>query len=656
MKKILSTIFIVVIIITAMSIPRQVDAAWWCLFAGPAACAANFVAGQLMMSVVAEIGNALLQISAWFLGLAGVILNVSIILTMNIKAIYQATPAIEQIWLVIRNISSIFIIFALIYTSIATILDVSKTGVKELVMNIIKAGLLINFSLFFTKVAIDASNLVSLQIYRAIAPTSQVSSIGKDDIGKVLSLSFTDGGISDVFMYNLKIQKIYNKTTNKNGILTDADGGAFFKIAVSTIAGSALMIIAGLSFFAASIAFVVRLVILLLLLGFSPVYFVGMIFPAIKSDISGKWIKWLEQQLVFMPVYLLFMYVAMRFIATAGPSGSVEGFFASLDKAQASAGSATTSGGILLSAVGIVVQYTIALILINIPLIAAMQSGGVSMKWGGEARNWVSSRLGSVAGRNTFGRLGKGLGEKFDKLEEGGKSGSYGRVGKFATSLSSNLGISKAMRGGLTNVEKSKYGYESLSDVKKYNKERGKELRGITRTRELDEAIAKAEASGGIDTKDIKTVLGKMSNSEIASLDTKSYLMNKHVAPNLQGAVYQAIEKGDKSDEDKVNIRSTRNRRLSDAVAKIDAPTIKNIMKNMSGDDLQKFIEDNYPVSGGTSSIPMPLIEHMRGSQLKDMDSLDEISRKQIGISIQTWLSGTHQAEKFIDDNKKAWT
>jgi hypothetical protein len=225
----------------------------------------------------------------------------------------------------------------------------------------------------------------------------------KNGITPMITSAFKTGGLSDVFMYNLKINKIYNKDLNKNGLLTDAVGGAYFKIAVSTIAGSILMILAALSFFGAAIAFIVRLVVLLLLMAFSPIYFVGMIFPTIEQKVSKKWEGWLIAELTFMPVYLLLMYVALSFISTINPGD--KGFFAALD--VATNGSSSSADGIMPYIVGIILQYTIAFILILIPLITALQMGGISAQWGNNAKKWVGGWL----GKNTTGRAASKLSE-----------------------------------------------------------------------------------------------------------------------------------------------------------------------------------------------------------------------------------------------------
>jgi hypothetical protein len=92
---------------------------------------------------------------SYAISLSGIILNASIVLTLNIKALYEATPAIEQTWVVIRNISSIFVIFALLYASINTILGTKGPQFGSLVVKIFFAGILINFSLFFTRVLVN---------------------------------------------------------------------------------------------------------------------------------------------------------------------------------------------------------------------------------------------------------------------------------------------------------------------------------------------------------------------------------------------------------------------------------------------------------------------------------------------------------------------
>ncbi len=444
--------FAILMILGAVLMPHIASADWMsdlsCIFS-PARCVEK-TGLNLLSNLAASLGNLVLTVSSWFLSLAGIILNISIILTMNIKAIYESTPAIGEVWIVIRNISSMFIIFGLIFTSIQTILDMGRPNVKGLIINIIIAGLLINFSLFFTKALIDASNLVSLQFYRAISPDSQNVNLAKGDLSNIVSSSWSGVGLSNIFMQSLKIPSVYS---TPKGFLSGVADTDFTRIFISTIAGSALMIFAAFSFFAASIAFMVRVVILLLLMGFSPVYFLGLIFPQVKTNISKKWEGWFIGQLIFMPAYLLLMYVAMKFIA--GP-----GFFAALDVARTS--SATGPAGILLSTVGLLLQFTIAFILINVPLVAALKLGGLSTEWGNNAKKWASDKLKSglsFAGQHSAGRGAKALQEKL------GKSDFAARNPNIAIMANKTLGnVAANTFGG------SKGGYEKR--YKDFTKER----------------------------------------------------------------------------------------------------------------------------------------------------------------------------------------
>lgn len=591
----------------------------------PSACTVgSFVASNFVMGMVADISYLILQISSQFLSITGVLLNLSIILTMNIKAIYEATPAIRDVWVVLRNLSSIFIIFVLLYTSILTILDLGKTSIKDLVGKVIMVGLMINFSLFFTKAAIDASNLVSLQFYRAIVPNSAVL-LDKSQIGSAVTGAFRSGGISDVFMSSLKITRIYDKKTN-TGLLTDSNGGRDFKIAVSSLLGSILMIVAGLSFLAASIMFTVRLAILLLLIGFSPVYCAGMIFPEIEKDVSGKWMGHLRQQLLGMPVYLLFMYVALRFISTINSSGASEGFFASLNYTQSTA---TASNGILISSVAIIIQYTIAFIFINIPIIAAVSTGGISAKWGESAKKWA----GGFMAKHTLGRAASNI----DK--------------KLANTRFGNLQPIRDLRALTTQtMAASKFGgYSSWKDNEKESKERKK------KGREIDTVIALDKAIKNKDHQAIKKTLDSMSSSEIASLDAKKYLTNEYVVPHLESSVYSSVDKGDKSEKDKVAILEARHKRLSEVIASGNSIGVRNILKNMKGEDLQKYIE-SLPSTAPISDL---LIEHVKPSHLKDMENLEDSVRKDIGDMIVNWSTThagiNHPAEDHISKNAKLW-
>ena len=351
---------------------------------------------SVVNSTIALVGNFFLSLTAQLLAISGTFLNLSINLTTHIGDFYNSIPALNEVWLVVRNMSSIFIIFALLYSSIKVIVGAgSSSATKELIAKIVIAGVLINFSLFFTKVLIDGSNLVSLQFYRAIAPKSanSLSSV---------SSAFNDGGISDVFMSSLKIPQIYRN----NATLGAVDVG--LSIGIATIGGMLMMIIAAISFLGAAVAFMFRTAYLIFIMAVSPIYFAAMIFPQLE-DKAGEVTKIFKSQLIFMPAYLFLMYVALKLISSPG--------FSAIFNQGSNGVPAAGEGPFGPTFIGVVVQFVIASIFINAPLLVAIQMGASGAKF---AEGWTKALndkvkgLPGAFGQHTIGRGAKIAQESFN--------------------------------------------------------------------------------------------------------------------------------------------------------------------------------------------------------------------------------------------------
>ena len=71
-------------------------------------------------------------------------------------------------WKSTRDLANMFFIFILLFIAIATILQLSSYGAKALLAKLIIFALLINFSLFITRVIIDSGNITAMFFYDAI--------------------------------------------------------------------------------------------------------------------------------------------------------------------------------------------------------------------------------------------------------------------------------------------------------------------------------------------------------------------------------------------------------------------------------------------------------------------------------------------------------
>jgi len=376
--------------------------------------------------------NTLLMIMGWFLSLAGGLLNVSINLTLNIKAFVDATPAIFTTWSTIRDVSSLFIIFLLLYAALVKIVGVSSGPTYgSLIKNIVIFGILINFSFFITSLGIDASNIVSAQIYNAIAPSQSLnpSNVNFQD-PSVVSRALNAGGISNIFAQALQITHIYN-----NAKFSEVDGGgaasAPFKVILMGLTGIVIEFAAAMSFILASMAFIARFVILLVLLAFSPIWFVAHMMPQIQSiqDKARQWSGMYYSMLIFMPVYLLLMYMALSVLTTSTvfQSGYAGNLVAGV------AGEAWYANFLALG-----VNAFIVIFLLNMPLVVAMSMGGM-------ATSWIDKT--GLTGKQIWGRVGSTVGKWSHQGTVGRAASQVAEMEGFKNLASKSRVASLALKG-----------------------------------------------------------------------------------------------------------------------------------------------------------------------------------------------------------------
>ncbi|MDB5259664.1 MAG: hypothetical protein JWO73_872 [Candidatus Taylorbacteria bacterium] len=610
---------------------------------------------HVIFPTLANLGAIALMISTIFLRMTAFLLNQALFATTHMADIVAGTPAIGLIWKMVRDFSSIFLIFMLLFYAITMILGLDTQGFKKLVINIVMAGLLINFSLFFTKLAIDTSNIIALGFYKAIDGASD------PDGGATKSEWFkSKDGLANAVMQGLRIQSILYTAQGKGNIFGGTASyfqGVDVKIVIATVMGTAIVIVASLSFLAAAIMFLLRIGVLLLLMAFSPLFFIGMMLPALKPK-AKEWLNTLTGQCVFAPLYLMLMYVVLKIMLD--PSF---GKFMGLTGGNAGITNDSFSSDIFSgNTIGTVAMYVIILLLLNMALLVskdyanmgAVKIGDIGMK----AKGWASSYV----GRKTLGRMASNVDERLGKTAVG--NSAFGRsLRDMSTGYAAN----------------SKYGgSKSYKDDKKL----GKEIDAETRKRKLKaelEAAIKLEDSGAI-----RTALGKMSSTEKQALDKKT-LSNPLVMQHIGGSVYSSVDKGDRSDKEKEEIKDARQKAFIDALSNNDLSSAQKMVKNLDKDELSDTIEAGLteylkPVRPHSMDMVKTLLKRVKGeqlmewdpgllsdhavavnlteSQLKDMESLpDRATKVAIGSAITSSADealGTGYMRK--DDNILRWS
>ena len=258
-------------------------------------------------SLFARVAWLLMTIMSFVLWLAGAILDYVIqetVLTM--KEGVDKMSGINIAWKVVRDLMNIAFIFLLVYEGIKMIIGLSDlTKIKKFVSMIVLASLLVNFSLFFTKIMIDASNIVTIGVYNSVIDNAKTTTPGQKK---------EFGGLSVPFMHRLGLtsffsQDSFNTTSNKVG------GGVNMLIFFGM--GTIVFLIASFVFLAIACLFVVRYVTLIVLLMLSPIAYMGMALPQIKPY-ADDWWKALNSQLLFAPIYMIMTSVILTLMSSPG--------------------------------------------------------------------------------------------------------------------------------------------------------------------------------------------------------------------------------------------------------------------------------------------------------------------------------------------------
>lgn len=208
--------------------------------------------------------------------------------------------SISEAWVVLRDIANMMFIFVILYAAFKAMFDASFGSAGTIIKNIIIVALLINFSLFFTKVVIDASNIVSVGFYKAIATNNYQLGVNLPGSGGTANFS----GISGGYMRMLGLQTWWGSNVLENGL--DAR-----KIFVTAFMSSVFMLSSAVIFLIAGIMFAARFIILIFLMILSPLALVAFAIPGMRGQFN-KWLQALIDQSFFAPLFFALTWVAFK--------------------------------------------------------------------------------------------------------------------------------------------------------------------------------------------------------------------------------------------------------------------------------------------------------------------------------------------------------
>jgi hypothetical protein len=253
--------------------------------------------------LIASIGYILMTLSSLILIFCGWIFDTVVQYTIidvatNIGNSSSMGKSISEAWVVLRDVANMFFIFVLLYAAFKTMFDNNFGGFQKTIRDIIIVALLINFSLFFTRVVIDSSNIVADGFYKAIASNNQ--QLG----GTVAGGTTNFKGVSGGYMRMLGLQTWYTSNIFSGGI--DAQ-----KIFVTAFMSSAFMLASAVIFLVSGIMFISRFIILVFLMILSPMAFIAFVVPGMKGQFNA-WLSALINQSFFAPLFFALTWVSFK--------------------------------------------------------------------------------------------------------------------------------------------------------------------------------------------------------------------------------------------------------------------------------------------------------------------------------------------------------
>ncbi|OGG51008.1 hypothetical protein A2763_00180 [Candidatus Kaiserbacteria bacterium RIFCSPHIGHO2_01_FULL_54_36] len=296
--------------------------------------------GAVVVGAFLSIGVAILQIAGY---LFNFLLNYTIV-GFSTEIYARIKDAIEIGWTAFRDIANILIIGMFTFIAISIILGEKTFGQKKLIAKVLIIAVLINFSLLFTKMIIDASNFTATQFYKAAleqvaspsAAGASVTAVVADADARAKTATETaqssSNGIAGQFMQAIGITGAADSIDYVRGQQERTKDGfkgmMFGFLALVFFLGAAAVLFYG------SFLLISRAVLLIFLMVTSSLAFASYLIPSWETSSYG-WKTWwnsLLKSAVFAPILMLFLWITLMIsqrlalpgssLATLGAAGS----------------------------------------------------------------------------------------------------------------------------------------------------------------------------------------------------------------------------------------------------------------------------------------------------------------------------------------------
>ncbi len=239
---------------------------------------------RLFASILLQIASLFLKIALFFL---------TFIIELASYNGYLDATAVTVGWVMVRDITNMFFVVALLLIAFGTILGIEQYEWKKLLIKFVLAAVLVNFSRLICGVFIDISQIVMSTFVNGVVATAGGNVINMFNLDKITSIA---------------------RDANPEHL----DAGLFTATVASVVFAGMVMMTFGIFIFML-VARVIRLWILIVL---SPLAFVLNVIP-LTQKYAGQWWSEFGDDLVTGPVLLFFIWLSFVSLGSGDVSSHI---------------------------------------------------------------------------------------------------------------------------------------------------------------------------------------------------------------------------------------------------------------------------------------------------------------------------------------------
>ncbi len=488
--------------------------------------------------------------------------------------------AIEEVWKIVRDLFNLTFIFGLVYIGFKMILNSDDSTARKMLVSLLGAALLVNFSLFIVKFVIDVANVAAGVIAKAFTTTPDAP------------VSIANG-----FMNLINFSTILQVNAEQMSQLQN--GGAFGYIFGLMI----FFMVAAFVFAAGGILMIVRFVVLCAYMVFSPIMFIGWVFPSMAGH-SKKYMNGFLGNAFFAPAYIMMLYLSFKVLSSYSEKVGDVNYGALFVEDPNTVGNAgLVIPFFILTMVFLVMSLVVAK---NMGAVGASTAISIGNKWRGNVQNGL--RNAALAAPRYGARTLVGAGAKqLGKINDSMEGSRTGRNFKRALSIASLGALDERGRRDLIKAGKNaKFGgsYSYADDVKlfedisatrsteKTKSENKKKITAGLAALESDSTLSQNEKDKAI--REMQSVITGMTLSQLETMKDKDRVA---IAGELSAAQTEALMKSDKIGADDKAAIVTKRQEVIRKLVGDNASIITSELTKLSVEQLEtmgdEFIHTN---------------------------------------------------------------